>query len=50
MEWVGRKHTLLIGSVLTSVGVIMQVVSHEWKLFLVARFINGMEHTSTTLN
>lgn len=41
IEWIGRKHSLLVGAVITSVGVGMQVASTEWVLFLCGRLVNG---------
>ncbi|KAF3762109.1 general substrate transporter, partial [Cryphonectria parasitica EP155] len=42
MDRIGRKHTILIGSLFTAIGVAMQVASHEWKLFLGGRLVNGV--------
>ncbi|EXJ80113.1 hypothetical protein A1O1_08255 [Capronia coronata CBS 617.96] len=44
IEWVGRKHSLLIGSVITAIGVGMQIGSSEWILFLCGRLVNGTHH------
>jgi len=41
LEMIGRKHSLAFGSLVTAVGVAMQVASHEWKLFLAGRLISG---------
>jgi len=43
IEWIGRKHSLLIGTVITAVGIGMQFASHEWILFLCGRLVNGEE-------
>lgn len=42
----GRKHVIGIGSVITAVGVAMQVASKNWHLFLAARFINAIGYGS----
>ena len=41
IELIGRKHSLLVGSVITAVGIAMQYGSHEWVLFLCGRLVNG---------
>jgi MFS family permease len=41
LEMIGRKHSLAFGSLVTAVGVVMQLASHEWKLFLAGRLISG---------
>lgn len=41
LEMIGRKHSLAFGSLVTAVGVAMQLASHEWKLFLAGRLISG---------
>jgi MFS family permease len=41
LEIIGRKHSLAFGSLVTAVGVVMQLASHEWKLFLAGRLISG---------
>ena len=41
LEWVGRKHTLGIGTVLTTVGVGIQIGVQTWRGFMVGRFVNG---------
>lgn len=43
LEIMGRKHSLAFGSLVTAVGVAMQLASHEWKLFLAGRLISGAE-------
>lgn len=44
IEWIGRKHSLLVGAVITAAGVGMQVASTEWVLFLCGRLVNGESH------
>jgi MFS family permease len=44
IEWIGRKHSLLIGTILTAVGIGMQFASHEWILFLCGRLVNGKHY------
>jgi MFS family permease len=39
---IGRKPVIWIGCVFNIVGIGLQQASHEWKLFLVGRFINAM--------
>ena len=46
MDLIGRKHNLAAGCVFTSVGIFMQIFSHEWKLFLGGRLINGKSLSS----
>ncbi|KAL3457036.1 general substrate transporter [Aspergillus heterothallicus] len=41
MDIIGRKHTMLLGSVLTAAGIGMQQGAHEWRLFLAGRLISG---------
>jgi MFS family permease len=41
IELIGRKHSLLVGTVLTAAGIGMQYGSHEWILFLCGRLVNG---------
>lgn len=41
IDIIGRKHTMLFGSIFTAVGVGMQQGAHEWRLFLVGRLIGG---------
>jgi MFS family permease len=41
LEWVGRKHTLGIGAVLTAVGIGLQIGVQTWRGFMVGRFVNG---------
>ncbi|KAF2094705.1 general substrate transporter [Rhizodiscina lignyota] len=41
VEKIGRKHLFGGGAVVTAVGIAMQVGSHEWKLFLGGRIVNG---------
>ncbi|CAK7229752.1 hypothetical protein SCUCBS95973_007334 [Sporothrix curviconia] len=42
MERIGRKHTIFFGIVFTSVGIGMQIASHEWTLFLGGRLVNAI--------
>ncbi len=42
MERIGRKHTLALGSIITAIGVGIQVGSPGWAVFLVGRSINGI--------
>ncbi|KAJ9136628.1 General substrate transporter [Pleurostoma richardsiae] len=42
MDRIGRKYTILVGTILTAVGVGIQVASHEWKLFLGGRLVNAI--------
>ncbi|KAK9311170.1 general substrate transporter [Lipomyces starkeyi] len=42
IEWIGRKHSLLVGAVITAIGVGMQVASTEWILFLCGRLVNAL--------
>ncbi|KIW64068.1 hypothetical protein, variant [Phialophora macrospora] len=42
IEWIGRKHSLAVGTVVTAVGVAMQIASSEWILFLCGRLVNAM--------
>ncbi|CAK7237601.1 hypothetical protein SBRCBS47491_010038 [Sporothrix bragantina] len=42
MERIGRKHTIFFGIVFTSVGIGMQIASHEWTLFLGGRLVNAV--------
>ncbi|KAK5552873.1 hypothetical protein LTR46_008948 [Exophiala xenobiotica] len=41
LEWIGRKHTLGIGAVLTAAGVGIQIGVQTWRGFLVGRFVNA---------
>lgn len=41
MERIGRKWTIMTGIVLTSIGIGIQIGSHDWKVFLAGRLING---------
>ena len=45
---IGRKKTLGIGTVLTAVGVGVQVGSHDWKAFLVSLFESAFLLDSVT--
>jgi MFS family permease len=38
----GRKPLIYIGCIFNVVGIGLQQASHEWKLFLVGRFINAV--------
>ena len=49
MDIIGRKHTIGIGTVITAVGVGVQVASHTWEVFLAGRLINGMSRTLLTV-
>lgn len=40
LEWIGRKHTLGIGAVLTAVGVGIEVGVQTWRGFLGGRLVN----------
>lgn len=42
MDRIGRKHTILFGIVFTSIGIGMQIASHEWTLFLGGRLVNAI--------
>lgn len=42
MDRIGRKHTIVVGSVFTSVGIAMQIASKEWTLFLGGRLVNAV--------
>ncbi|CAK7201577.1 hypothetical protein SEUCBS139899_004283 [Sporothrix eucalyptigena] len=42
MDRIGRKHTIFFGIVFTSVGIGMQIASHEWTLFLGGRLVNAI--------
>lgn len=42
LEVMGRKHSLALGSLITAVGVGIQLASHEWKLFLAGRLISAI--------
>ncbi|ERS96913.1 MFS transporter [Sporothrix schenckii 1099-18] len=42
MDRIGRKHTIFFGIVFTSVGIGMQIASHEWTLFLGGRLVNAV--------
>lgn len=46
LDTIGRKHSIFAGIVFTSVGIGMQIASHEWKLFLGGRLINGRSDLS----
>lgn len=41
MDVLGRKHVMSLGSVVTAIGVAMQMPAHGWRLFLSGRFVNG---------
>jgi MFS family permease len=41
LDWMGRKHTMIIGAVCTAVGVGLQQAASSWQLFLVGRLVNG---------
>lgn len=41
LDWVGRKHTLGIGAVLTAAGVAVQIGVQTWRGFMVGRLVNG---------
>lgn len=47
MDKIGRKHLMGLGSVVTAIGVAMQVPAHGWQLFLAGRFINGILTVTT---
>lgn len=49
LGWLGRKHVIGIGAVITAAGVAMQVASKNWHLFLAGRFINGTSGLSSLL-
>ncbi|KAK5308851.1 hypothetical protein LTR93_012349, partial [Exophiala xenobiotica] len=38
---IGRKHTLVIGAIMTGIGVALQVAASEWIMFLCGRLVNG---------
>lgn len=42
IDVIGRKHTMLFGSVFTAAGIGMQQGASGWPLFLVGRLISGM--------
>ncbi|KAF2185845.1 general substrate transporter [Zopfia rhizophila CBS 207.26] len=42
LDIIGRKHIILIGSLITGAGVAMQVASNEWRLFLAGRLISAI--------
>lgn len=42
MNRIGRKHMLVIGIALNCIGIGLLQASHEWKLWLVGKFINAM--------
>jgi MFS family permease len=42
IDVIGRKHTMLFGSVFTAAGIGMQQGASGWQLFLVGRLISGM--------
>ena len=41
LDLIGRRHTLGIGAVMTAAGIGIQVGSHDWKVFLAGRLVNG---------
>ncbi|KIW42677.1 uncharacterized protein PV06_06203 [Exophiala oligosperma] len=42
LDWVGRKHTLGIGAVLTAAGVAVQIGVQTWRGFMVGRLVNAI--------
>lgn len=42
IERIGRKHTMGIASLITALGVALQVAAKEWRLFLVGRLISSL--------
>ncbi|OCL04121.1 general substrate transporter [Glonium stellatum] len=42
LGWIGRKHVIGVGSVITAIGVAIQVAAKSWNLFLAGRFINAI--------
>ena len=44
LDLIGRKHIILIGSLISCAGVAMQVGSNEWRLFLAGRLVGGVYH------
>lgn len=42
MDTIGRKRLMGLGSIVSAIGVAMQMPAHGWRLFLSGRFINGM--------
>jgi MFS family permease len=41
LDRIGRKRTLIVGSLFTTVGIGMQQGAREWRLFLAGRLVNG---------
>ena len=42
MEMIGRKHLILMGSIMNAIGIGMQQASTEWKLYLGGRLVNAV--------
>jgi MFS family permease len=42
MDRIGRKHTIIVGSFFTAIGIGIQIASNDWKVFLAGRLINGI--------
>ncbi|KAH8888058.1 general substrate transporter [Thozetella sp. PMI_491] len=42
MDRIGRKNTLMLGSIFTSIGIAMQIASRDWQLFLGGRLVNAI--------
>ena len=42
LDLIGRRHTLGLGAIFTAAGIGIQVGSHDWKVFLAGRLVNGM--------
>ena len=43
MDRIGRKHSIIVGTIITAAGIGIQVASHDWKLFLGGRLVNGKD-------
>ncbi|RDW89744.1 hypothetical protein BP6252_01776 [Coleophoma cylindrospora] len=42
LDSIGRKHTVAVGGFLATLGIVMQVVSRDWDLFLIGRLVNAI--------
>lgn len=49
LELIGRKHVIAVGSLISSVGIVLQVESSEWRLFLAGRLVGAIGYGAVYL-